>query len=150
MQKQMGCFDRWKRFLADLGIEDEWLADFRQDQRTRLLSAFAGAVRRNKFGTRKKLRLRGNTVKATITNVRSAYRTNLRGDPALDTDGKISLFLTRQLSGYVDADPAANQEKALPLSVFRKMLEIKFTPADEVMGQPALGAFFSGCGAVNI
>ena len=143
MQKQVGCFDRWKRFLADNGIEDEWLAEFTSDQRTRLLSAFAGAVRRNKYGTRKSAKLRGSTVKATVTNVRSTFRAHLRSDPALDTDGKISLFLTRQLSGYVDADPSVKQEKALPLSVFRKMLENKFTPADEAMGNWLQGHFFS-------
>ena len=54
-KKQLGCFDRWRRFLADNGIKDEWLAGFNPDQRTRLLSAFAGAVRRNMFGTREKV-----------------------------------------------------------------------------------------------
>ena len=65
-------------------------------------------------------------------------------------DGNFSLFLTRQLSGYVDADPSVRQEKALPLTVFRKLLENKFTPLDEAMGQLAVGAFFSVCGVVNI
>ena len=36
------------------------------------------------------------------------------------------------------------QEKALPLSVFRVLLENKFTPIDEAMGQLATGAFFFG------
>ena len=144
MQKQLGCFDRWRRFLEDNGIKDEWLAGFTPDQRTRLLSAFAAAVRRNMFGTREKGKLRGSTVKATVTNVRSTFRSNFRTDPGLDGDGKISLFLTRQLSGYVDVDSSNKQEKALPLSVFRKMLENKFTPVDEAMGQLAVGAFFFG------
>ena len=65
-------------------------------------------------------------------------------------DGNFSLFLTRQLSGYVDADPSVRQEKALPLTVFRKLLENKFTPLDETMVQLAVGAFFSVCGVVNI
>ena len=99
MQKQIGCFDRWIRFLSDMGIEDEWLSQYRQDQRIYLLSAFAGSCRRNEYGTTRKSILRGKTVKSTITNVRSAFRSNLRPDPALDPDMKCSLFLTRQFSG---------------------------------------------------
>ena len=50
----------------------------------------------------------------------------------------------------MDADPSVKQEKALPLTVFRKLLENKFTPLDEAMRQLAVGAFFSVCGVVNI
>ena len=57
----------------------------------------------------------------------------------------MSLFLTRQLSGYVDADPSTKQEKALPLSVFKELLRNTFTPKDEALGQLATGAFFFGC-----
>ena len=144
MQKQVGCFDRWIRFLRDMGIEDEWLSQYQQDQRIYLLSAFAGSCRRNEYGTTRKSILLGKTVKSTITNVRSAFRANLRPDPALDPDMKCSLFLIRQFSGYTDADPATKQEKALPLSVFRKLLENNFTPLDEALGQLANGAFFFG------
>jgi hypothetical protein len=68
----------------------------------------------------------------------------------LDTDGKMSLYLTRQLSGYVDADTADKQEKALPLSVFRKMLENTFIVVDEALGQLTTGVFFSVCEVANI
>ena len=56
----------------------------------------------------------------------------------------MSLFLTRQISGYVDADPSVKQEKALPVSVFRKLLANNFCPTDTAMGQLATGAFFFG------
>ena len=153
MQKQCGCFDRWKRFLTANGIEDEWLAAYTAAQRTYLLSAFAGACRRNLYGKRAKTHLRGSTVKSTITNVRSAFRTNLKPDPALDIDNNVSLFLSRQISGYIDGDPSVKQEKALPLSVFRKLLENNFTPWDEALGQLATAAFFFGmrsCEYLNV
>ena len=121
-QKQVGCFDRWRRFLGDHGIEDEWLSQFKGEQRSLILSAFASACRRNQYGTTRKYRLKGGTVKSTVTHVRSAFRENLRPDPGLDVDGKFSVFLTRQIAGYVDADPSTKQEKALPLSVFRVLL----------------------------
>ena len=130
--------------MSDIGIEDEWLTKHNQEQKIYLISAFAGACRRNLYGKTKKPELRGKTIKSTITNVRSAFRTNLQPDPALDIDNKPSLVLIRQISGYIDADPSEKQEKALPLSVFRKLIENKFTPKDEAMGQLANGAFFFG------
>ena len=57
----------------------------------------------------------------------------------------MSLFITRQLGGYVDADPSSQQEKALPLIVFRELLRNGFTPNDEALVQLAAGAFFFGC-----
>ena len=152
-QKQIGCFDKWQRFLSDNGIEDEWLTDYSQEHKTYLISAFAGACRRNLYGKTSKTQLRGKTVKATITNVRSTFRSNLQPDPALDPDKKMSLFLVRQLAGYDDADPSQKQEKALPVSVFRKLLENKFTPKDEALGELATGAFFFGmrsCEYLNV
>ena len=85
-QKQIGCFDKWRRFLSENGFEDEWLTDYSQEQKTYLISAFAGACRRNLYGKTSKPQLRGKTVKATITNVQSTFRTNLQPDPALDPD----------------------------------------------------------------
>ena len=144
LQKQAGSFDRWKRFLRSVGIEDEWLTKFKQHQRTQLLSAFASSCRRNEHGKTKRYRLTGKTVKSTVTHVRSVFRTNLRPDPGLDPDQKMSLFLTRQIAGYTDADPLGKQQKALPLSVFRKLYENNFTPLDKALGQLACGAFFFG------
>ena len=76
-----------------------------------LISAFAGACRRNFYGKTNKPQLRGKTVKSTITNVRSTFQTNLQPDPALDIDNIASLVLVRQMSGYIDADPSEKQEK---------------------------------------
>ena len=56
----------------------------------------------------------------------------------------MSLGLIRQLQGYVDTDPSEKQQKALPLSVFKKLMENTFTPLDEALGQLATGAFFFG------
>ena len=46
--------------------------------------------------------------------------------------------------GYVDADPVTKQQKALPLSVFRKLYYNRFTPLDAALGELACGAFFFG------
>ena len=65
-----------------------------------------------------------------------------RPDPALDDDAIPSLFLQRQIRGYIDADPSTRQQKALPVTVFKQLLDNKFTPRDEALGQLACGAFF--------
>ena len=127
-----------------MGINDEWLEGFTDKQSTYILSSFASSCRRNEHGRTRKSVLTGNTVKTTITHVRSSFRTNLRHDPALDVDGRTSLFLTRQLAGYCDSDPSRNQQKALPVSVFATLQQNTFTPLDAALGQLACGAFFFG------
>ena len=56
----------------------------------------------------------------------------------------MSLFLSRQIAGYIDTDPLARQQKALPLSVFKNLYSNNFTPMDTALGQLACGAFFFG------
>ena len=46
--------------------------------------------------------------------------------------------------GYIDSDGATKQQKALPPSVFKSLLQNKFTPLDEALGELACGAFFFG------
>ena len=142
--QQAGCFDRWRQYLHDMGIADEWLTGYSQQQRTYILSAFASSCRRNQFGKTRKTVLTGGTVKATVSHVRSTFRSNLRHDPGLDADGRTSLFLNRQLTGYVQADPSKRQQKALPISVFHTLLQNRFTPLDTALGELACGAFFFG------
>ena len=144
IQKQIGSFARWRRFLSGLEIDDEFLTRFTQEQRTALISAFASSCRRNQHGTRNVKLLTGNTVKATVTHVRATFRSHFRPDPSLDADGKPSLFLQRQLRGYKDSDPMPNQQRALPLLVFRRLYNNRFTPLDKELGQLACGAFFFG------
>ena len=118
-----------------------------------LLSAFASSCRRNEYGKTRRKTLTGGTVKATVSHVRASFRTTFRTDPALDRSGNPSLFLDRQLRGYCDADPSKKQQKALPVSVFEKLLLNNFTPLDTAMGELACGAFFFGmrsCGYLTV
>ena len=127
-----------------MGIEDEWLTEYSPQQCVSLLSAFASMCRRNQNGKTRKNALTGGTVTSTILNIRSTFRTNFWPDPALDPDRQPSLFLSRQLAGYVDADPSKKQQKALPVRVFMKLLENNFTPLDKATSQLACSAFFYG------
>ena len=127
-----------------MGIDDELLDNFAKPQRTHILCAYEATCRRNKCGKSNKKLLTGNTIKATITHVRSTFRSNLRSDPALNVDDKSSTFLKRQLEGYADTDAPPKYQKALPLSVFHALHDNIFTPLDEAMGKLACGAFSLG------
>ena len=104
-----------------MGIEDEFLEEYNGKQRTHLLSAFAGSCRRNEYGKTTKQVLTGGTVKSTICNIHSSFRTIMQSDPALDVDGESLLFFTQQLSGYIDEDPLSKKQKNLPISVFETL-----------------------------
>ena len=118
LQQQAGGFVKWMQFCTQCGIQDHFLTNFDVSERISMLSAFAGAIRRNEFGTRNKSRLAGSTVQATLGNVCSSFRTNLRPYPSLDESGNRAMILTRQIQGYVADDPALKHECCLPLSVY--------------------------------
>ena len=92
-QKQIRCFDRWKQFLKEMGIDDEWCDEYSQKQRTQLLFAFANSCRRNKHGWTIKTVLTGVTVSSTIVNIHLTFRSNLRPDLAINPNSKPSLFM---------------------------------------------------------
>ena len=140
--KQLGCFDRWKRFLAHVGILDKWLKEFNQNQKIALISAFAAAVRRNFDGTTKRSQLSHSTVRDTVGSVRTTFRINNLEDPGADGSGNQSLFIARQLKKYQDEDPGSEGQKALPLQVFRRMINNRITSRDEFLGHLLVGALF--------
>ena len=126
-KQQHGCFIRWQNFLDRSGIQDKFLEHFNPEARIRDLSAFAATVRRNEGGKTNKTILSGQTVRQTVHNVCSIFRTNLRRPPHLDHDGKVSLLLKRQLDGYVADDPPPKHQKCLPPLVFRKLFNTRTT-----------------------
>ena len=123
-------------------IKDDFLEKYSQSYRNHLLSAFVDMCRRKKYGKTSKSIITGGTIKSTVSNICLDFRKNLRPYPAFDLDMHPSLFLTHQLMGYINSNSSAKQQKALPPSVFRTMLQNTFTPMDEAMGQLSNGAFF--------
>ena len=107
------------------------------------MSAFASSCRRNEYDKTTRKALIGGTVKPTIMDVRLSFRMALQTD-RIDADGKPSLFLTRQLTGYRDADPSTRQQKALPVRVFEQLQRNQFTTMEEAVGELSCGAFFFG------
>ena len=103
--KQLGCFDRWQRFLESCDIKDEFITEFSREEKISLFGAFAASVQQNEFGRQNKTQLGHSTVKSTIANVCAVFRTEFWGNPILDENNQPSLFLTRQLRSYFNEDP---------------------------------------------
>ena len=132
------------QFCRKCGIQDFLLKKFTTTERISMLSAFAGAIRRNEFGTRNKKCLAGCTVQATLGNVCASFRTHLRPDPSLDDSGARAMILTRQIQGYITDDPAPKHERCLPLSVYRRIHSTDVCLLTEALGQLIIISLFFG------
>ena len=71
-----------------------------------------------------------------------AFRSNNRPDPRLDVDGKMCFILQEQYRGYRNQDGSRRKQKALPMSVLRKLLDISFTSRDQALAWLLIGAIF--------
>eukprot|EP00957_Ditylum_brightwellii_P025348 1917070-Ditylum_brightwellii.AAC.1 len=63
--------------------------------------------------------IQGGTARGALDNVVATFRVCVRDNPARDTRGKVHLDGDRQSRGYQKEDPPPNQEKALPVAVYR-------------------------------
>ena len=138
-KKQRGTFARWIRFLEGNAFNDPWLDECSQGERILLLSTFAESVRRNEFGTRALTCLRASTVSSAISDIRTTFRSV---DPGLEDNGKMALNLKRQLDGYIIEDPPPSHQKALPVRIFRYILQNHSNKVEEAIGQMTICAFF--------
>ena len=105
--------------------------------------AFAQAVREATFSPSDNINLVEGTVNSTLSYVAQAFRSNDRPDPRLDIDGKICFMLQEQFRGYRNQDGSRNKQKALPMSVLRKMMELADSPRDKASAWLLIGAIFS-------
>ena len=82
------------------------------------------------------------TVTTTLAHVAQIFRSNNRKDPRLDIDGKTSFILQEQYRGYSNLDGAQKKQKALPVMVLRKMLDMVMTPKEEALAYLCIEAIF--------
>ena len=71
-----------------------------------------------------------------------AFRADRRPDPRLDEDGIMCFFLTEQWRAYRNEDGSKKKQKALPMFVLRKMLEIANSEWDRAVSWLLIGAIF--------
>ena len=88
------------------------------------MSAFAQDMREATFTNRNKDELVEGTVSSTLSYVAQEFMSNNRPDPRLDADGKTCFILQEQFRGYRNQDGTKLKQKALPMTVLRKMLEL--------------------------
>ena len=128
--------------MYSIGIEDVFLDKFSRYQQNILMFSFAQAVREGSFSRKHHGHLVEGTVITTLVHVAQTFRANNRKDPRLDIDGKTCIILQEQFRGYSNQDGAQRKQKALPIMVLRKMLEIGATPIEQALGYSCIGANF--------
>ena len=86
-----------------------------------MLSAFAEEIRQAKFSKIPRDTLACSTVRTAVDDVSKTFRDFDKPDPRKDRDGLTSRLLQMQYQGYKNVDPGTKQQKAIPLSVIRKL-----------------------------
>jgi len=81
-------------------------------------------------------------VATTIAHVAQALKTNNRGDPRLDMDGKTCFKLQEQYRGCRNTDESKKKQKALPMTVIRKIMDMANTHKDLALAWLLIGAAF--------
>ena len=115
---------------------------FSRFQQNILMSAFAQAVRDATFSPTNREILVEGSVNATLSYVAQAFRSNNQADPRLDVDGKTCFMLQEQYRGYRNSDGSRDKQKALPMLVLRKMLDLASSERDKAVSWLLIGAIF--------
>ena len=86
--------------------------------------AFAQDVRQAEFSQGPKKRLVVATFRDTVGYLSQSIKAYLRDDLRRDPYGTLSLLLEKTLKGYANEDPGMKQQKALPIILFLKLLDL--------------------------
>ena len=140
--KRSSAWQRWNTFLHTIGITSVYLDGISRFQQNIIISGLAQAVRSGTFSKGDHKNLVEGTVSTTLAHVAQTFRANNRHDPRLDHDGKTSYILQEQYRGYSNQDRAQKNQKALPIAVLRKMMELVFTDKEKALGHLCIGAIF--------
>ena len=118
-------FSNWHIFIerCELG-SDPYLDGFNASDKIKMLGAYMHAVREQTYApsTKGYDNLVASSCRAALDSVQAAFRTSGRPDPALDPDGKTSVFLHYQLRGYANNDPSTKPQKPIPLCLIKQMI----------------------------
>ena len=142
--KQVRAWSRFQQYLGTIGLgDDRYLDNLTQFQRTKVLSAFAHALREGRLGTRNRGKaIKSDSVRASLDCVSQAFKLADRPDPRLDRDGKFAILLQRQLRGYNTVDPPPKPQVAMTASILRKFYLTSISAFDVALCELFIGAFF--------
>ena len=82
------------------------------------------------------------TLNSALPYVAYTFRSNNKSDPRLDADGKTCFLLHEQWRAYKNQDGSRKKQKALPMMVLRKMLELATSPWAIAATWLLIGAIF--------
>ena len=106
------------------------------------MSAFAQTMWEANFIRRNKYELVGGTVSAILSYVAQVFKSNNRPDLRLDADSKTCFILQEQFRGYCYQDGTKLKQKALPMMVLRKVLELAVSQREKAIAWLLIGALF--------
>jgi len=144
-------WQRWIEFLVKAnfldasGQGDPYLGSLDQSETHRTLGAFAHSIQMCHYikSTKGHAGLVASTCRTAVDGVATAFIAADEPDPRLDSDGKTSFLLLRQLKGYKNKDPGKQSQT---FSLLKKMFErlvahlAIFVVLDQLM---LLGFFFA-------
>jgi len=143
--KYTRIFRIWKEFLGSIGFcaaTDPFLVHLSPEHRTRLIGAFAHAIRQAEFSAHRDTPLASATVRDTIASLSATFVEHDRPDPTINIHGKTHRILRLQLSAYRHTDPAVKHQRALTIDFILKLYFHQATPVDVCLGPLAILAFF--------
>jgi len=142
-KKHSRAFTRWTVFLQSIGVAgDPFLDGFLPTQRTRLVGAFAHAVRTAEYSGNRDHPLAASTVRDTVSALSAAFAENDRDDPVLNSQGKTHRVLQLQFNSYRNDDPSPKCQRALTLDFIIRIFLDQGTPVDCCFGPLLIMAFF--------
>jgi hypothetical protein len=142
--KQVRAWVRFQRYLGSIGLQqDPFLDNISPPQRTRIISAFAQAIREGRFADgRAHKTIKSESVRSTLDGISQVFKLVERPNPRLDRDGQFTLLLQNQLRGYSTSDPPPKPQPALTASILRQLYHMAVSDFDKALCNLFIGAFF--------
>jgi hypothetical protein len=100
------------------------------------------ALKLRSDNTRTTLSKHPNFVFNQLRQGGTAFKLAAQADPRLDTNGKLTFILQRQLWGYRAPDPREKPQVAITGTVLRQFHKLAVSPFDKALCQLFIGAFF--------
>jgi hypothetical protein len=123
-------------------FDDAYLEAIQPRTRTRLLGAFAAAIRYARFSGTAYCQLAAGTVSDTVNHVASTFVDAGFADPRKHGDGASSRFLQRQYKCYRNLDADVKQQKVITASILVNMFDHAQTAGGKAAAELAIGTFF--------
>jgi hypothetical protein len=121
--KETRAWKRWQEYARIIEYDHDIVLTYLSPQeRAAIMGAFAAALRRRQFFRPDEKNLAASTVQETVGKLGEIFRANVGYNPThgLGSDG-FHPALARQFKGMRNEDPGKQQQKGLPVCVYREL-----------------------------